>query len=434
MICTIAEIIAIFAESYLAAHLLIKYFGMKKESYFSIKYGLFFVLLSASDLLGTFIISNEMFLILSCLSIEIGFSMIFLKGGRFEKIFLSITSYILVYGINFPILALISMISNSEISEMTVSQDISRIVCLFITKILYFAAVQLILWLRKKEKHYFDVNEWIIIVSVFTVTLLIGFAMYLIIINSKFSDYIYFASTILLSLLDVIIFVFMRKMNISSQKKRERELLQLQLEIQKDEMRKLEQQYREVSVLRHDFNNSIDCISRMIQQKKYEDALNYSHKLKDRKVGKLQIHIECSSPAINAVVNSKFSDAKENGIETSFRMLVQIPESLEFDISIILMNLLDNSVEACCKNEISSQIILTISRIGVYYQLLIENTIEESVLQNNKQLKSIKSGKNKHGWGLKSIKDIIERHDGMMDIYEENGRFCVSILLKEGIY
>ena len=326
------------------------------------------------------------------------------------------------------------MISNSEMSAMTVTQDVSRIVCLFITKVLYFVAVQLILWLRKKEKHYFNVNEWTIIISVFTVTLLIGFAMYLIIISNKFSDYIYLSSTLLLSLLDVIIFVFMRKMNISSQKKRERELLQLQLEIQKDEMRKLEQQYREVSVLRHDFKNSIDCISRMIQQEKYEDALNYSQKLKDRKVGKLQIHIECSSPAINAVVNSKFSDAQEKGIETSLRMVVQIPESLEFDISIILMNLLDNAIEACSKNDISSEIVLTISKVGVYYQLLIENTIEESVLQNNKHLKSIKNGKNRHGWGLKSIKDIVERHDGMLDIYEENGRFCVSILLKEGIY
>ena len=93
-------------------------------------------------------------------------------------------------------------------------------------------------------------------------------------------------------------------MNISSQKKRERELLQLQLEIQKDEMRKLEQQYREVSVLRHDFNNSIDCISRMIQQKKYEDALNYSHKLKDRKVGKLQIFFEFTTAFITGVEHS----------------------------------------------------------------------------------------------------------------------------------
>lgn len=432
MICTIAEVIAILAESYLAAHLLIRYFGMKKEYVFWMKHILFFILLSISDLLGTFVFSNENFLVLSCLSIEIIFAVIFLKGNCFEKIFMSITSYMLVYCINFPILALISKISNLEISEFMVSQDISRIVCLFITKMLYFAAVQFILWMRKKEKHYFNLNEWIIIISVFLITLLIGLAMYIIMINDKISDYIYLASTLLLSLLDVIIFIFMRNMNVSSQKEREKELLHIQLAQQKDEMRKLEQQYQEISILRHDFRNSIDCMARMIQQNKQEDALHYAEQLKKRKIGKLQTHIECSSSVINAVINSKFSDAQVNGIETSFKMVVQIPKNLEFDISIILSNLLDNAIEACCKNEISSQIILAVSKFGAYYQLLIKNTIENSILKNNKQLKTFKLEKNKHGLGLKSIRDIVEKRQGMLDIYEENGEFCVSVLLKEG--
>ena len=223
MICMIAEIIAVLAESYLAAHLLIQYFGMKEERLFWLKHILFFVLLSISDLLGTFVIKNETFLVLSCLLIEIILAIIFLKGNYFEKIFVSITSYILVYCINFPTLALISKISNLDISELTVSESISRIVCLFITKLMYFAAIQFILWIRKKEKYYFNLNEWIIIVSVFLMTLLIGLAMYIIIINEGISDYIYLASTLLLSALDIIIFVFMRKMNISSKKEREKE-------------------------------------------------------------------------------------------------------------------------------------------------------------------------------------------------------------------
>ena len=434
MICTIAEVIAVLAESYLAAHLLIRYFGMKKEQSYWIKSVSFFLLLFTSDFLGTFVIKNETFLILSCLTIEIIFSIIVLKGNVFEKIFLSIANYMLVYCINFPTLALISKISNMEISELTVSDNFSRIACLFITKIIYLAAVKFILWLRRKEKYYFKLSEWIIIISVFAMTLFIGFAMYIIMVNDKISDYIYLASTLLLSLLDVVIFIIMRKMNISGQKEREKELLQIQLTQQNHEIKKLQQQYQEISVLRHDFRNSIDCLARMIQKNEHDDALRYAENLKKRKIGKMQTHIECSSSVINAVVNSKFSEAQENGIETSFKMVVQIPENLEFDISIVLSNLLDNSIEACCKNEIASQIVLAISKFGAYYQLLIKNTIECSVLKNNKQLQTIKQEKNKHGWGLKSIKDIVEKHQGMLDIYEENDEFCVSVLLKDGVY
>ncbi len=431
MICTIAEIIAVLAESYLAAHLLIKYFGLKEENLYRLKQMSFFFFLTVSDLLGTFWIKNETFMVISCLATEIVFAVIFLNGNYFEKIFLSITSYILVYAINFPTLALISVISNSEISELTVSQNITRIVCLFITKLLYFAAVQLILWGRKKEKHYFNLNEWIIIISVFLMTLLIGLAMYLIMLNEKISDYIYLASTILLSSLDVIIFIFMKKMNISSQKEREKELLQIQLAQQQNEMRQLEHQYQEICVLRHDFKNSIDCIARMIQQNKREDALHYAEQLKKRKIGNIQTHIECSSSVINAVLNSKFSDAHDKGIATSFKMVVQIPESLEFDISIILSNLLDNAIEACCKNDAASRIVLSIMKNNAYYQLLIKNTIVDSVLEWNKSLKTIKTGKNEHGWGMKSIFDIVEKHQGMIEIFEENGEFCVCTLLKE---
>ncbi|MDE5917232.1 MAG: GHKL domain-containing protein, partial [Oscillospiraceae bacterium] len=314
---------------------------------------------------------------------------------------------------------------------LTVSQNITRIICLFITKLLYFAAVQLILWSRKKEKHYFNLNEWIIIISVFLMTLLIGLAMYLIMLNEKISDYVYLASTILLSSLDVIIFIFMKKMNISSQKEREKELLQIQLVQQQNEMRQIEHQYQEICVLRHDFKNSIDCIARMIQQNKREDALHYAEQLKKRKIGNIQTHIECSSSVINAILNSKFSDAHDKGIATSFKMVVQIPESLEFDISIILSNLLDNAIEACCKNDDVSRIVLTITKNNAYYQLLIKNTIDDSVLEWNKSLKTIKAGKNEHGWGLKSIFDIVEKHQGMIEIFEENGEFCVNTLLKE---
>ncbi len=61
MICMIAEIIAVLAESYLAAHLLIQYFGMKEERLFLAETYIIFVLLSISDLLGTFVIKNETF-------------------------------------------------------------------------------------------------------------------------------------------------------------------------------------------------------------------------------------------------------------------------------------------------------------------------------------------------------------------------------------
>lgn len=93
--------------------------------------------------------------------------------------------------------------------------------------------------------------------------------------------------------------------------------------------------------------------------------------------------------------------------------------------------MLDNAIEACCKNDAASRIVLSITKNNAYYQLLIKNTIVDSVLEWNKSLKTIKTGKNEHGWGMKSIFDIVEKHQGMIEIFEENGEFCVCTLLKE---
>lgn len=50
-------------------------------------------------------------------------------------------------------------------------------------------------------------------------------------------------------------------------------------------------------------------------------------------------------------------------------------------------------------------------------------------LQNNKELKTHKSDSAEHGWGLKSVKDIVDKYDGMIDIYENSSMFFVDILL-----
>ena len=49
-------------------------------------------------------------------------------------------------------------------------------------------------------------------------------------------------------------------MNRTSQIEKERDIMEIQLQRQQDEMQHLQQQYEEISILRHDFRNGIDCL------------------------------------------------------------------------------------------------------------------------------------------------------------------------------
>ena len=429
MIWQCTEILAVIVECMIVTRMLIQYFKFRSEDYRILKWLLLFSLLFATDMAGTFGIANETFLISSCLLIEIAFSTIFLKGNIFEKILISVINYVLVYFINLPVMSAISAITGIPMLQLQMSQNVERVVCLFITKILYFAVTQFILSFRKKEEYHFSRNEWIMILSAFMITLLIGISMYMITVGGKTTEYIYVAVTLLISCLDAVIFIFLRKMNRTSQIEKERDIMEIQLQRQQDEMQHLQQQYEEISILRHDFRKGIDCLCGMIEQGDCSGALAYAKRFKERKVNTILSQVQCSSTMLNAVVNAKFNDAQSKGIDTSLRLVVQIPHDLEFDLSIMLSNLLDNAIEACEKNPSNAQILLTISEEAGYYRLVVRNTIAASVLKKNQELKTEKANKKLHGWGLRSVTDLVSKRNGLIDFYEKEGMFYVDILL-----
>ena len=429
MIWQCTEILAVIVECMIVTRMLIQYFKFRSEDYRILKWLLLFSLLFATDMAGTFGMANETFLISSCLLIEIAFSAIFLKGNIFEKILISVINYVLVYIINLPVMSAISAITGIPMLQLQMSQNVERGVCLFITKILYFAVTQFILSFRKKEEYHFNHNEWIMILSAFMITLLIGISMYMITVGGKTTEYIYVAVTLLISCLDAVIFIFLRKMNRTSQIEKERDIMEIQLQRQQDEMQHLQQQYEEILILRHDFRNGIDCLCGMVEQGDCSGALEYAKQFKERKVNTILSQVQCSSTMLNAVVNAKFNDAQSKGIDTSLRLVVQIPHDLEFDLSIMLSNLLDNAIEACEKNPSNAQILLTISEEAGYYRIVVRNTIAASVLKKNQELKTEKADKKLHGWGLRSVTDLVSKRNGLIDFYEKEGMFYVDILL-----
>ena len=138
MIWQCTEILAVIVECMIVTRMLIQYFKFRSEDYRILKWLLLFSLLFATDMAGTFGMANETFLISSCLLIEIAFSAIFLKGNSFEKILISVINYVLVYFINLPVMSAISAITDISMLQLRDSQNVERISCLFLTKLLFF--------------------------------------------------------------------------------------------------------------------------------------------------------------------------------------------------------------------------------------------------------------------------------------------------------
>lgn len=425
----IIESIAVFMESVLISRFIIQYFHYRNARNIPYKSILLFSMIFVVDMLGTFFIKNEFVFMFGMIFSMIIFSLLFLRGGIFEKILLSVISYSLIYLVNLPVLHIIGLLSGTSVTELIAAQDSSRIACLLCTKFLYFAVTQCILWLRKKDSYHFKINEWIIVISALLITLLIWISMYIVTIQNSVTNSIFLIVTLLLTSLNAIIFIFMQKMSISSQKETEKELLQFQLQQEQKEMRNLEHQYQEISILRHDFQNKVQCIYTMLEQNNYEDARRYTEKFLKAEHKAAKPRIRSSNSVLNAIMNEKIEKAEQYQIEISCRVTIRIPEYLEYDLSILLANLLDNAIEACQNNTIPSQIIVVITETAGYFRIAVKNTIQESVLETNQKLESRKKDKAHHGFGLKSVRKIVEKYQGSMEAYEKKNVFIVSILL-----
>lgn len=425
----IIESIAVFMESVLISRFIIQYFHYRNARNIPYKSILLFSIIFVVDMLGTFFIKNELTFMVGVISSMVIFSLLFLRGSIFEKILLSVISYSLVYLVNLPVLHIIGLLSGTSATELIAAQDSSRIACLLCTKFLYFAVTQCILWFRKKDSYHFKINEWIIVISALLITLLIWISMYIVTLSNSITNFIFLFVTLLLASLNAIIFLFIQKMSHSNQKETEKELLQFQLQQEQKEMRNLEHQYQEISILRHDFQNKVQCIYTMLEQNNYEDARRYTEKFLKAEHKAAKPRIRSSNSVLNAIMNEKIEKAEQYQIEISCRVTIRIPEYLEYDLSILLANLLDNAIEACQNNTIPSQIIVVITETAGYFRIAVKNTIQESVLETNQKLESRKKDKAHHGFGLKSVRKIVEKYQGSMEAYEKKNVFIISILL-----
>lgn len=100
------------------------------------------------------------------------------------------------------------------------------------------------------------------------------------------------------------------------------------------------------------------------------------------------------------------------------------------DMCTILSNLLDNAIEAAADTEQKGCICLTMRRINYFLLIKVINPCREDLKSSGGFPKTTKENKSLHGWGLRSVRDTVEKYSGTMDCTAENGVFTVKIMMQ----
>lgn len=211
----------------------------------------------------------------------------------------------------------------------------------------------------------------------------------------------------------------------------EKKLAEMQHDYEKqqdmaEEIRSMQEQSR---LIKHDMKNHTLVMLSYLEENRTEEAKQYAGDILD-KLNKMYTYVNVGNSLLNYIMNNKLSKAKENGIDIKAEI-----ENLPFaymdsvDFSSLLNNMLDNALQGALESAEKKLEVQIISQKG-FDIITVKNSIDESVIERNPDFRSTKSEPG-HGYGIRQMRMITEKYNGMLDIYEKNKMFIVRVMLSD---
>lgn len=142
--------------------------------------------------------------------------------------------------------------------------------------------------------------------------------------------------------------------------------------------------------------------------------------------------VKTGNEALDTILTEKSLYCKDKGILVS---CVADGSQMEFintvDLYAILGNALDNAIEAVekFKHTEKRQIDVLIYRQQNFLVMNIINPIKGNLVYEEDLPVSTKGDKRFHGYGLRSMRYLVKKYDGFLNISEEDGCFSLKILI-----
>lgn len=220
------------------------------------------------------------------------------------------------------------------------------------------------------------------------------------------------------------------------QYKRENELKDDCLRMANEYYDALAAHLREVRSIKHDINSHINIISRYSEDESWDNLKKYLAEMKERQYTGEQI-INVGNMIVSAILTDGVRNiANEENI--SIICKGSVPEELlisNYDLSVVLSNLLSNSIEACRRlQKDERKIHIEFSVVKKSMVIIFENPVERyiDVSKLGGGYTSKEDGE-RHGYGIDNIRKAVERCDGDMKLSAENGVFRTKIVFYKAV-
>lgn len=302
-----------------------------------------------------------------------------------------------------------------------------------ISKFLF--AIVILVWKKIKNDRchsfeYLSGHFWIIfviqsLISALALSSIVGLNHYI----NKFPS-IAVVSAAGLLILNTVVVLSIESIARLTKDSRENALIKQQVEIELDNIKTLVQTFNAQRQFMHEYKNQINTLYHLMNAGNYQQALNFIKPLTEQIYYALY-RIKTDHDIIDAILNQKDIQARENGIEIDVRAadlsMIAIPDNL---LVIIIGNVLDNAIEACMNMEAGKTISVKLVEENGILIFSVINPVNAPVVIINNSIRTTKEDKTIHGIGLKNVAMALSQCNGDYELYCDGHFFQFTAFIR----
>lgn len=215
--------------------------------------------------------------------------------------------------------------------------------------------------------------------------------------------------------------------------KYENEVLKQKVQIYANQIDVILQTESQLKTMKHDMKHHLNELKILAMKNNVAEIQGYIDDMEDYIQNPNEL-VASGNTDIDSVLNYMLEKARK--LLRTVEVKICLPEEIRhsFDINIILGNLLENAIEAAKCTEEKYLLVNILLKQGVL-RIEIKNSfsgvqsLRVSDTDGKKHFLSTKEDAVAHGIGLGSVRNIVEKYNGLMEVMPENTYFGVKLIL-----
>jgi len=197
-------------------------------------------------------------------------------------------------------------------------------------------------------------------------------------------------------------------------------------------LKKISEQYDALLVMKHDYKYHLNAALELMKSGENDKGVEYLTGLQTE-LTKYEMPKYCQNQVLNSLFSYYADVCRKFEIKCDIKTGIPDYFSLpNYEMCIVLGNLLENAVEACQKLAANRQIELVIKMQGDQLAIKVSNTFDGNVIKDGEKFVSTKGDGSNCGIGLESVAAVVQRYGEMFHITHDSRWFNVYMVWKQG--